>query len=568
MKIFKNKNSLFLSLYIIQFIIIVTICLIISFTFKGKYSENNLFDSKQAFNTGWYNKSRTNITLDKINKGRGFSTKYYSTFEHKIPNDINVGDSLCFRALSTDVKVYINNKLILDTPYKESVISCKSSGSVWYFYKFKKIDIGKTLKIKIKPYYNDNSCYIAEMYVCDSGQYMYNIFTNDSVFLILSFLILIIGLIFIISDLFINKVQGLSSHALLYIGIFSCSLGIWCSTSTHVIELVTNKPQMVQTLACNALYLIPLPCVLFLDNLFDLQPKKIIHGLSYTILSAYGVVWLLQLTNISDFHQSLPISYFLLFVSVTIIVIMIIISKNNALNTTDNQKIFVKTFHNIIFISTAICVFTDMYLFLKGTTRPGFFVSCDMILIIIYLSFLAILNLFKAAKSADHAKFVQELAYKDGLTNIGNRTAYKEKIADLEKNIDKHKYIGIVIFDVNNLKNINDNYGHLQGDKAIIATADIISKSFENFSTAYRIGGDEFAVIIDAPNAEAVCKVSLMQFKVNLHNYNMYYTNNYNITVAHGEAFYSKNKNVQFMDIIKEADMNMYKNKKAMKENI
>ena len=102
----------------------------------------------------------------------------------------------------------------------------------------------------------------------------------------------------------------------------------------------------------------------------------------------------------------------------------------------------------------------------------------------------------------------------------------------------------------------------------IIATADIISKSFENFSTAYRIGGDEFAVIIDAPNAEAVCKVSLMQFKVNLHNYNMYYTNNYDITVAHGEAFYSKNKNVKFMDIIKEADMNMYKNKKAMKENI
>ena len=52
--------------------------------------------------------------------------------------------------------------------------------------------------------------------------------------------ILIIGTIFIVADLYINKMQEISSHALLYIGIFSCMLGIWCSTSTHIIELLTN----------------------------------------------------------------------------------------------------------------------------------------------------------------------------------------------------------------------------------------------------------------------------------------------------------------------------------------
>ena len=82
----------------------------------------------------------------------------------------------------------------------------------------------------------------------------------------------------------------------------------------------------------------------------------------------------------------------------------------------------------------------------------------------------------------------------------------------------------------------------------------------------YRIGGDEFAVIIEAPNAEAVCKVSLMQFNVNLHNHNMYYANDYDVTVAHGESFYRENKNITLSDIIKEADKNMYKNKKEMKE--
>lgn len=565
MKKFKNKTTFFLSLYTLQVIILITICIILSITAKQKYSKSTMLKSKEVFNTGWYTKSRTNITLDKITKDNGFSTKRYSTFEHSIKENINVGDSLCFRALSTDIKMYIDDKQILDTPYKNSIISCKSSGSVWYFYKFKKSDIGKTLRIQIKPYYDDNSCYITEMYVCDSGQYMYKIFTNDAFFLILSFLLLIIGLIFIVSDLYINKIQKISSHALLYIGIFSCALGLWCSTSTHILEFVTNNPQLIQTLACNALYIMPLPGLLFLDDLFDLKPKKYVYLLSYINLISYCVVWILQLTGLADFHQSLPIAFSILLLTVLSIVIMLLISKNTMVNASSNQQKIAKTMRNTIFISTAFCVFTDMILFIKGTTTPGLFVSCNLVLIIIYLSFIAIANLFKVSKSAYHSKFVQELAYKDGLTNIGNRTAYKEKITYLEKNIDKFKSIGIVIFDLNNLKTINDTYGHLQGDDAIITTANLISQSFKNFCTAYRIGGDEFAVIIEAPNAEAVCKVSLIQFDVNIHNYNMYYSNDYDVTVAHGESFYKENKNLSLSDIIKEADANMYKNKKEIK---
>ena len=46
----------------------------------------------------------------------------------------------------------------------------------------------------------------------------------------------------------------------------------------------------------------------------------------------------------------------------------------------------------------------------------------------------------------------------------------------------------------------------------------------------------------------------------------MYYANDYDVTVAHGESFYRENKNITLSDIIKEADKNMYKNKKEMKE--
>lgn len=567
-KTYKNKRTVFNLIYFIQVIIILFICIIIFNTCRTTYTKTRILDPLISFNSGWYNDTEKNVTLDKFTSKNGYSTKKYTTYKHKIDYSITSGTTLCFRSLSTDVKIYINNKLVLDTPYKESPFSCKSSGSVWNFYEFKQSDIGKEMTIKIKPFYNDNSCYITDMYVGNASHYVYNIFMENSLFFILCILLMIIGVIFIAADLFINKVQDISSHELIYIGIFSCVLGIWCSTSTHILEFVFNNSQLIQTLACNMLYLISLPALFFLDNIFKFKKKKYINFSAYIIIGSYILAWILQLLNIADFHETLILSHINMIISFLIIVSLLFKSfKDKDFNSSNESRIS-KAIRNTIFITTILCVFTDMILFIKGTTTPGFLVSCDLILIIVYLSCLSVINLFKAAKSADHAKFVKELAYKDGLTNIGNRTAYKEKIAYIKEHINSYKAIGIVIFDVNNLKMVNDTYGHLQGDQMIIDAANIISQSFETFSTPYRIGGDEFAVIIEAPNAEAVCKISLMQFNVNIHNHNIFYSKDYDISIAHGEEFYKAGQNITIDEIIKKADMNMYKMKKDMKKGI
>lgn len=54
----------------------------------------------------------------------------------------------------------------------------------------------------------------------------------------------------------------------------------------------------------------------------------------------------------------------------------------------------------------------------------------------------------------------------------------------------------VVTFDLNNLKNCNDNYGHRVGDAYIINAARIIENTFERYGKCYRIGGDEFCCII------------------------------------------------------------------------
>lgn len=97
---------------------------------------------------------------------------------------------------------------------------------------------------------------------------------------------------------------------------------------------------------------------------------------------------------------------------------------------------------------------------------------------------------------AQGAKYdiVKNLAYNDVLTGLGNRTSYLEKIKEMTDNSSK---AGIVFLDLNNLKKINDSYGHKVGDEYIISASKIIKNSFGRYGNSYRIGSDEFCVFIE-----------------------------------------------------------------------
>ena len=89
------------------------------------------------------------------------------------------------------------------------------------------------------------------------------------------------------------------------------------------------------------------------------------------------------------------------------------------------------------------------------------------------------------------------LALRDGMTNVGNKTAFTATVADIK---DNDEY-GIVLMDVNNLKMINDKYGHALGDSYLKGCCKIICDVYQH-SPVFRIGGDEFAVILKGKDYE------------------------------------------------------------------
>ena len=91
---------------------------------------------------------------------------------------------------------------------------------------------------------------------------------------------------------------------------------------------------------------------------------------------------------------------------------------------------------------------------------------------------------------------ISEEAYTDPLTGAGNKNAYNKRIERIEQALKKGpEEFAIVMVDVNGLKYINDNFGHAAGDIYLKGSCNIITEVY-NTTTVYRIGGDEFVVVL------------------------------------------------------------------------
>lgn len=91
---------------------------------------------------------------------------------------------------------------------------------------------------------------------------------------------------------------------------------------------------------------------------------------------------------------------------------------------------------------------------------------------------------------------ISQEAYKDSLTGVGNKTAYNNKVIEINQQIEKgFTDFAVVMVDMNNLKRINDEYGHRSGDLYIKGCCYLICEAFKH-SPVFRIGGDEFVAIL------------------------------------------------------------------------
>jgi diguanylate cyclase (GGDEF)-like protein len=167
-------------------------------------------------------------------------------------------------------------------------------------------------------------------------------------------------------------------------------------------------------------------------------------------------------------------------------------------------------------------------------------------------------NAFVMSKKAAH---FQSAATKDGLTGLYNRSAFDVNVKNSLTVFNKEKRpLSLVLFDVDNLKWINDTLGHVAGDKILQKVAQCLKETFRKDDFIARYGGDEFAVVITDLNEE-MAQEKILKFKENFRKKRFFSSNtgDVNITVSAGVAMAMEGDSPE--DFIHRADRRMYKGK-------
>lgn len=160
---------------------------------------------------------------------------------------------------------------------------------------------------------------------------------------------------------------------------------------------------------------------------------------------------------------------------------------------------------------------------------------------------------------------INKQAYTDAATDVGNKAAYQDAVQRIDK-MSHHNDgdYAVLVMDINYLKMYNDKYGHEFGDMLISNASTIIKKVFGDYNI-YRIGGDEFAVLINAPE-DGLCEKLVKEFRAEQELFNRNAKHyELGVRIAIGYAVNSADDN-DYADVFKRADKQMYIDKQEIKK--
>lgn len=164
-------------------------------------------------------------------------------------------------------------------------------------------------------------------------------------------------------------------------------------------------------------------------------------------------------------------------------------------------------------------------------------------------------------KTIEERDQARTAAFVDNMTGVKNKHAFAVKEGELETQIveEKAEPFGIIVCDVNGLKRINDTLGHKAGDEYIRSACKMLCEYYKH-SPVYRVGGDEFVVLLqrhDYENREKILAEINQEIEGNI--------GSDNIVISLGMTVFEPGADQSFHEVFKRADDLMYERKKQLK---
>jgi len=540
--------------FILPFImLVVAVCTIYCFNASDNENTQINFEKPASWTDGWILNGEEEISLPYAIHGiRNEEFMITNILPDALSNNdaIDISSNYCYTEIiiGGESRYSYGSKQVL--PFGHMI------GNIKCIVPLTEEDSGKDIQIRIVPYYTQGY----QIPIVKLGTYRgicaRVLYDNLWKILICS----ILGVFVIISIFFgvyqyINHVNY-GRRLIIYFSMFAMAAVTWIICSSDIPQLFTDANEAVSFLSYMSLAFIGAPFVAFCSEVFQTGKN---HFISLAVVGCINtfVVMLCFFTGIADPPEILISSH--------IYFVMLVISDVFFSIKERKQKTF--TYKCMIIANICLLVFVTIGLiafYLNPTSgHDSVFFSIGFSLFIIIMFYILVRMQVDVTKEKVEMEVYKELAYMDNMTKIGNRAAFDLEFERLANGEYSEKSSGtLFVFDLNNLKSVNDMKGHRSGDEIIIGASRCIKETFSEIGSIFRMGGDEFSVIV---LQEINCDEILADLDARIEKCNS--SENQTISIARGyESFVPSELNIEKMrEVFQKADDMMYRNKQEMK---
>lgn len=379
---------------------------------------------------------------------------------------------------------------------------------------------------------------------------------GDAFTLLLVFTMAIISVVAIGIASYLDKVR-MQDRRFADVACFLLLCGAWCTLDSSLMQQISGQSPLVCYLSFYVFMTLAIPMLHFVRNTGEMcrfRSLDVLIGAFY--VNAVGQS-LLNFFWGFDFIDMLFVTHLLLAAGICLMGVLML----REYRRTGNREMQA-VLRAFVMLAAGGALALLLYWLLE-TPWYGTIFECGILVFIICLLSSLISTMAANLRFKTEVQVYKRLSREDRLTGLENRRTFKEFLARLEQETGSYGNVALIFLDLDGLKYTNDHFGHSAGDELLIGAARCIEQAFCRQGSCYRIGGDEFAVILPDPAGDE--RAWNEQLDQAIRQYNQ--DSRFWLSIARGSSYLRDEAGdiKRMSDWKYEADQAMYRHKKQQR---
>ena len=384
-----------------------------------------------------------------------------------LPEDFDIPRSILFKTTHTIAEVWLDGEKIYEYGNEPDAPGfMKTPGSCWHIVDIPGDSAGKSLEVRIIPVYEGYYGNEVSLVYGTQGDCILKILTDSLGTLVISCGILFAAVICLLLYCGAarrkrrDKIEA-KIEIFLNLGFFSLLVAVWTLIQCGFLQFLIPDGRTLYYVEYFSLFLFPVP---FNFLLYDICKSRYHKGaliFSILYLANMAVDVLLQCTGIIDLSRLLSVTHVIMFANVVYTVAIILYEARKKGNDV------AKKFQYPMYVAMGFGMAEMFLYYLRRFEQRSILLSTGTMLFIIMLIWIQVSQYYDQYIQKQKVIYLQKIANMDMLTEAMNRNAYENMVKYLDEGEIKLRTTGVVLFDLDNLKVINDNFGHEKGDEAL-----------------------------------------------------------------------------------------------------